>query len=144
MVGNLTLSNVVDHLLIAVPELRPAYEQMLKEWRGELPGAYIVYGDLFVDYIVALSEETDKPAKLGALVRAMLHLEVLSAHSDFDVWCLSKVGVLEQLFGTKGRMERLAPFMGRATRRLAIEYGVKMLFEVDWLKRLSPSKFVRD
>ena len=142
MADDLNYANVVDHLLIAVPELRPEYERVLKEWHGEIPEAYAYYGPIFVPYIVALSKKIRKPDKLQALIRAMVPLEVLSAHSDYEVRCLSKVGVLEQLFGTKGRMEALAHYMGPETRRLAIEYGVTMLFKVDWIRQLPPSQHV--
>ena len=143
MPDRLTLTNVVDHLIADLPELNNVYAKLLDEpeWRSDRPGAYIVYGHLFIDYIVELSKNTDDLEAHAALTRAMKHLEKLSADEDEDIRNLSEIGVLEQLFATKP-MECAAPFMGPATRSLAIEYGVRLSFPVEWIKALAPADWV--
>lgn len=144
MADGLTYSNVVEYLLAEIPELNDAYAEMLVSWKPDTPGNYIVYGDLLVDHIVELSSSIDDPKKHSALTRAMIHLEKLSAHQEWDVRCLAKIGVLEQLFGSKGRMERAAPFMGPATRSLALEYGELWLLEYEWIKNLPPAPWLSE
>jgi hypothetical protein len=141
--SDLHYASVVEHLLHRIPELREEYDKTLEWWRPDAPGPYIIYGDHFVDYIVELSQQIGDADKYAALVRAMRLFEELAGHDDFDLRCLAEVGVIEQLFGTKGRMERLAPHMGPATRALAIEYGERMGFQPDWIERLTPAEWVR-
>jgi len=139
MLDKLTYSNVVEHLLADIPELNDAYAELLNWWKSDTPGNYIVYGDLLVDYIVELSNHTNNPEQRAALTRAMIHLEKLSAHLEWDVRCLSEVGVLEQLFGTEGRMERAAFFMGPTTRLLAVEFGKQWKLPYEWIQALAPA-----
>lgn len=133
---DVTYDNVVARLIEAVPELQDEYKALVAKWKDELPGCYIVYEDLFVEYIVGLSTDQEPEAARDALKRAFAHLEILSLSKADKVRCLVEVGVLESLFAREDCMRRLERYMGPATIERGIEYCKHMEYDTRWLEDL--------
>lgn len=116
--------------------MQDQYKALVANWKDELPGSYIVYEDLFVEYIVGLATDQDSEAAREALKRAFSFLEILSSNESDKVRCLVEVGVLESLFARNGCMQRLERYMEPATIERGIEYCKHMGYDTLWLEDL--------
>src|SRR5688572_8939225 len=87
-------ANINEELLRAFPELSPAYHDLLTSWRGEKPGQYILFEDVFARYVerlLAANPSGTRTAKLRAVFR---FIETMLADGG-EVRNLAFVGLLE-------------------------------------------------
>jgi hypothetical protein len=112
-------SEVVAHLLEALPEIRRYYEKRSVELYAN-GNAHVVYGSILVEYISALANDLfDHDKSNEILIKAFDFIERLASSTDFEVQCLIETSVLEALLGEKGGLDRFAEYMGSETKRLA-------------------------
>lgn len=104
---------VVDALLVALPELRPAYLKNLES----LPGPYVAYSVLLNPLLWKLLESEGKENDLR---RIFAFVERLATDSDYRVRTLVAVEILEPLVGESIAVPAIA-YMGSATRALFAE-----------------------
>jgi hypothetical protein len=120
--SDLRYSEVVERLLQVFPQMREPYAAEARRWQPDRPPPHIVYVDLFGPYLRRLVENMSD--KDGDEHRSLLHIafsliEELSASTDFETRALAETGVLEDLLGEAGGVQRFALFMGPQTKKLA-------------------------
>lgn len=101
-------------LLEVLPEMKTRYDEILREWRGEDPGAYTVYEDLLPPALFSALLENDAP-ELVARIFELIE-EICSTGSE-AAQTMVAVCVLEGLVGDSQRLINAEPFMGVATRQ---------------------------
>jgi hypothetical protein len=87
-------ASIDEELLRAFPELSPASQALNAEWRGEKPGQYILFEDVFARYIerlLAASASQARDAKLHSIFQFVEHM----FSSGGEVENLAFVGLLE-------------------------------------------------
>lgn len=114
--------NVVDVLLIRVPELRPVYQQVLEDEGLPVP-QYGVFSRSarFAQQLAARS--SNDPAVEDMLRRLMAMLEEMVASDDQYLHDLMGAGFVEAMNPDAPRFDYLVKFMGPASRAM-----VAMLF----------------
>ena len=111
-----------ERLIEAVPELRERYQQELDSWDGEVPGAYIIFGDVLLPFLLQLLAT---PGNERVLQRIFAFLEEMATHPDQHVRDLVQVGVCEQVSGNSPELLAEArKYMGIETERLSREIAV--------------------
>ncbi len=136
-------NNVLPRLLIAVPEIRENYEEMLREnnsahllWTEQdsidmheinqlhglsetvqsSPGLTLVMENLLIPFLITL---TANPSQANRLADIMAWIEELASNSDFQVRNLISVTVCEALLTTyASHFDRIFPYMGKHTQNL--------------------------
>lgn len=111
----MTYENMSEHLLMAIPELRPGYEETLEWWDGEVPGNHVIYGDLLNPYLLSLLK---KGGEEEPLRRIFDLLEVLATSQDSDVRDVLIATVLWRLEGHKDLLPEAYKYMGPETLKL--------------------------
>lgn len=108
-------ANVSEALVVNLPELLGQYEDLLKDWAGEVPGPHIVYGDILNRHIDSLLRKNDD----AALRRVFAFIEVIANSSDTRVRDVVGATVCDYLGGYPDKLSRVRPHMGRATRHIS-------------------------
>ena len=113
---SITFDNLADRLVDAIPELKPAYADELRRWRGEKPGAYNIFDSVVAPYIPSLCETGGREEDLR---RLFTFLEILAKHPDEEVQGVVSISVLEWLYGWyPNLLPLLIQFMGPATQQM--------------------------
>lgn len=124
---------ISDLLVERVPEIRKAYEALLRWWgeveddledddEDEGPGPHVVYGDVLNPFLIALlilDERT--PQEEECLRRIFELLEDLAHHPDVHVQEVVAFTVLERLGGDKEVLKRARPYMSEVTMQFSRE-----------------------
>lgn len=105
----MTFDTVVDALLDAFPELRPAHAW---ETRAGPEGAYIVFDDVVYPHLERLLDLEE--ASDDALCRLFAFMERLGTHEDTQMRSLVDETIVARLRSDPRRLERARPFMGAA------------------------------
>jgi len=105
-------------LVDAVPELRSQYEQEVKWWGEEEPGAHNIYGDLLTPHLISLLKSDEQE---DTLKRIFALLEKLANHEDVHVQEVVAFSVLEQLGGDKELLQKARRYMGPKTLQFSHE-----------------------
>ncbi len=114
----LTYSTLNDKLLLAFPELTERVAQERQLWGADEPGPHIIYGDVFLPYLVSLLEKGVSDSELEPPFRL---LEALSAEPDPRVQEVAAFSVLEGLLEKTHVLERALLLMGPHTRHIVGE-----------------------
>jgi hypothetical protein len=89
----MTLEDASDKLVVFFPELREAFDREVEWWRGETPGAYIVYEGLFYRYVEKRLESKDAEA----LQRVFDFVEFVITAEDTRLHDLIRISILTRL-----------------------------------------------
>jgi hypothetical protein len=111
-VADFTYDEASERLIEAVPEIREAYEKELAWWKGEKPGQFIIYEDIFKPYLISLLFSADEPERLRAIFE---FLETLAASPDQDVRNLLYVAICEVLVAEDALLSAARQYAGPAT-----------------------------
>jgi hypothetical protein len=87
-------ASIDEDLLRAFPELSPASQELNHEWRGEKPGQYILFEDVFARYIermLVAPPSKARDAKLHSIFQFVEHMFSFGG----EVENLAFVGLLE-------------------------------------------------
>lgn len=114
----ITYQNLGDKLVEAVPELRSQYEQELKWWGEEEPGAHNIYGDVLNPYLLSLLKSGTQE---NTLKRIFAFLEKLANHEDVHVQEVVAATVCERLVGDKELWAKARKYMGPKTLQICRE-----------------------
>jgi hypothetical protein len=117
---------IVQQLLERFPELRPAYDELVREWFvDEPPGVYNVMDIVWQPFIERASEQE--------LKRAFQFVEELCRSEDREARFVGAEVSWGQLGGTP-LLDRARPFLGDSTRELVAKC------EAEWLEARSKRK----
>lgn len=108
--NNMQYEMVIVVLLQRFPKLLPIYERLVDRYKNinEIPGAHVVYGDLFFNYLIGVLRcEGVESKELKNVVR---FIEELAASEDQEVKNLVEVSILERLVDEK--TDAIIPFLG--------------------------------
>jgi hypothetical protein len=105
--------------------LAPEYRFTLQRWRGEAPGAHIIYGDILLPYLLSRVRLGD----VHTLKRIFDFLETLAQSVDVRVLGVVAFSVCEPLLRDVGALRITRRCMGPATLRILEE-----LEEIEILK----------
>ena len=103
-----------NELVRRVPALKPRLEEEKARWAPDQPGHDIIFGDLFVPYLLGLLEEPDLHA--DELVRSFALVEELASDSDERVVGVAVVSILEALEDHPELLNRADRWLGSSTR----------------------------
>lgn len=109
--SNLTYNNIVNNMLMAIPEVRPVFEKELEWWSEVLP--HIVFGDVLNPYLLELLK-SDK--EIDALKRIFDFFEQMANCNDEKVQNVLAVTVLERLGDEKTILNTATKYMGKQTK----------------------------
>ena len=116
-------NNIVDLMLKEFPELYYEYNQLRNAYENlfEKPGQHVIFGKIFVDYLVDMARKDPK----SYLIQRMLRfLERMAASEDKDLRFLVEHSILDSLIenDTLPLIERaLLP----ATQNLSLQIATK-------------------
>ncbi len=81
----ITAATIVQEGLERFPEARPQYDAMIEEWRGEYPGQYNIYMDVFRPLFIGSLELRDDEliARFGVFLRIFLLQAMLRPRTSF-------------------------------------------------------------
>lgn len=102
----------------AVPELAKKYDEMLKDWAPERPGAHVIYGDLLNPYLLSLLEVGEQDDQVRRIFR---FIERLAGDPDPRVREVVQVTICERLGDNPKALDAAKSYMGDHTRRLSDE-----------------------
>lgn len=111
---SITYEAVSNALVQEIPELATSYRELLDYWGDDVPGPYVVYGDILIPFIDELFHvgNTDGARRVFRLVERLL------LSSDPRVADLAHVEVCEHIvFSKESLWEKARPFMGDVTQR---------------------------
>ena len=112
-------AEIVPQLLQRFPELRPDYEQLVREWFvDEPPGVYNVMDTVWQPFVERASDEQ--------LSRAFSFIEDLCRSDDREARFVAAEYSWGQFGGTP-LLEKVRPFLGERTSELVAEC------EAEWL-----------
>lgn len=114
----LTIVNIADEMLAALPELRNRYEELLEWWRDDEPGMHIVFGDVFNPFVIELLESCSDGE---ILQRAFAFVERMANSLDERVVNIVYVTICEELGGKHQRLLKFWKYMGLRTKEIARE-----------------------
>ena len=114
--AEITLDNLGEQLVTAIPELRSQYESELEWWGDEQPGAHIIFGDILNPYLISLLELGDRE---NTIKRIFAFLEQLANYEDSQIQEVVTVTVCERLGDRKDLLAKARQYMGNNTLRLS-------------------------
>lgn len=117
--SEITYENLGEKLVQEIPELRPKYEEELRWWGAEKPGAHIIYGDVLDPHLMSLLDSDLNEER--ALNRIFVFLEQLANHEDIHVQEVLAVTVCEDLSANKERLAKARKYMGPQTLQICQE-----------------------
>jgi hypothetical protein len=101
------------------PELKPWYQEAANLWEGQMPGPHVIYGDVFVPYLIRTSE-----VRADEQIRKVADfIEVLVREGDELTRELVEVTICEAIVDNEVLLKVLTPFLGAGTRRIAESIG---------------------
>ena len=119
-------AEIVQQLLERLPEIRPDYEKVVREWfLDEPPGVYNVMDTVWQPFIERASDDQ--------LSRAFLFVEELCCSDDREARFVGAEYSWGQFGGTP-LLERARPFFGERTRELVAKC------EAEWLESRAKRK----
>ena len=133
----LTYNTLNDALVEAVPELVPEYRKLIGQWDGEIPGPYIVFGDILVPFVFARLKASDATfGEKDILRRIFLFLEKMALSDDEMIRDVVSVGVCEQISGESREMlskarRYMLPETFNLSHRMAVYWGHEPPFPDD-------------
>lgn len=115
---------VISALLHRFPVLAPSYEKLVSRHRAinESPGAHVVFGDLFCDYLIENAKRGESDS--DELKRVANWIEELAGSRDSEVRHLIEVSVLERL--ADERVDEILPFLGPNSATLVRHIGERL------------------
>ncbi len=116
--SEITYHNLAEKLVEAIPELKSQYEQELKWWGDEEPGAHNIYGDLLTPYLISLLKSD---AQEETLRQIFVFLEKLANHDDVHVQEVVAFSILEQLGGDRELLMKARKYAGPKTLQFSHE-----------------------
>lgn len=118
-------SNLVDKMLVAIPEIKPAFDEENSWWDEILP--HIVFGDVVNPSVIQWLYSSEEKTEI--LNRTFSFFERMATCEDEKVVEVLAVTVLERLGDEKHVLEVAKSFMGNKTKELSddIEKGLGRL-----------------
>ena len=111
----ITTDGAVAELLEVVPELKQDYETELNLWKGEKPGAHIIFGNVLNPYLISQLQMGEEKT----LNRIFDFLEHLATKGDNHVQEVIATTVCEGLGDNAATLEKARVYMGTQTTRLS-------------------------
>ena len=116
--------NLVEMLILKIPEIKNLYEKEINWWGDEEPGAHNIFGDIVNPYFLCLlkTEETQEHLK-----RVFDFLEEMAKSEDKLVQEVLNCTVLERLGDDKEILKRASKYMGQKTKNMSgnMEKGLR-------------------
>lgn len=116
--GIISYDNIPDKLVEAIPELKTAYNDGLLMWDGELPGPYVVFGNVLNPFLI---EQLEIDGNEELLKRIFDFLEILSNERDIHIQEVVAYSVLERLSGNNEIYQKARKYMGKTTLKFSYE-----------------------
>lgn len=110
---------VVEELIKEIPEVKPFYDMVLKQWHGEEPWESIIFSDVLNPYLIKLLEINEDRELIS---RIFDFLEKMATNDEFLVKnLLLEFTVLERLSKDDTILAKSMEYMGKETKRVCDE-----------------------
>ena len=113
--------NVNDKLIEYIPELKKKYEEEVKWWDAEKPGAHNIYGAVLCPYLEDLLNAEKIGKNEEVLIRIFQLVEKLANNPDVKIQEVASVTVLEYLMDNKSLILKAKEYMGDTTLKFLRE-----------------------
>ncbi|MFB0832735.1 hypothetical protein ACEU2D_24515 [Brevibacillus laterosporus] len=115
-------NDLVQTLLVEIPELNPVYEEEIEWLKEDLP--HVIFGIVFNPYLIEILNLHDQEKKLKAI---FIFLEKMAMSSDEKVKEVLVTTILESLLTERNIIVKAKHYMGSVTKKfceqLEIAYG---------------------
>ncbi|BCZ47995.1 hypothetical protein psyc5s11_40620 [Clostridium gelidum] len=116
---NTDFDTVVEELIKEIPEVKPFYDMVLKQWHGEEPGPHIIFEDVLNPYLVNLLKINEDRE---LIIRIFNFLEKMATNDEFLVQnSLLEFTVLERLSKDDTILAKSKEYMGKETKSVCDE-----------------------
>lgn len=116
MTTEISFSNMVAKLLVAVPELQKIHDREVASWDGAWPGQHIAYARVVSDTISAMLR-AKSPEDGQLLGKIFGFLEILANHPDEHVQEVVHNSVCESICSDELVLQKARKYMGPSTKK---------------------------
>lgn len=110
-------NNVIERLLLTIPEIKQAYQKEIEWWSDETPGLHNILGNIMNPFVTNLLRRS---ANNDALIkRIFTFYEDMAISNDEYVRNVLQVTLLEYLGDDKQILETALRYMGTNTKKLS-------------------------
>lgn len=119
--GNISWENINEKLIENVPELKKKYEEEVKWWGSDKPGAHNIYGAVLCPYFEELLLSKTIGQNEEILIRIFKFMEELANNQDVKIQEVVYATVLEYLMDNKPLILKAKEYMGDTTLKFLRE-----------------------
>jgi hypothetical protein len=109
----ITEDNLIDEMMAALPELKDAYQQIVEEWGGDVPGKYTIVRDTLA---ASVRRELSGGEITEFLRRSAVFMERVSISGDDEAINIIWIKIFEWLIYRPKEMKLIWSILGPATK----------------------------